>query len=82
MHQTLYEKIEKIDKHLIHCKYLLRRYNEKCKGSSVEETLVYMFSTYSKFEFSHKITKSQAFVLVFARKTTEFLTAKHLLPVT
>ena len=38
----------------------------------------YMVSTYSKFEFTHKITESQAFVFVFARKTTEFLmTAKH-----
>ena len=39
--------------------------------------LVYMVSSYSKFEYSHQITKTWAFVLVFARKTTEFLTAKH-----
>ena len=45
--------------------------------SLVEETLVYMVSSYSKFEFSHQITETQAFVLVFARKTIEFLTAKH-----
>jgi len=43
----------------------------------MEETLVYMFSTHNKFEFSHQIIESQAFVLVFARKTTEVLTAKH-----
>ena len=47
------------------------------KGGPGEEKLVYMFSTFSKFEFSHQITEHQAFVLVFARKTTEFLTAKH-----
>ena len=33
------------------------------KGGPLEEMLVYMFSTYSKFEFSHQITESQAFVL-------------------
>ena len=37
----------------------------------------HLSSKYSKFEFAHIITESQAFVLVFARKTTEFLTAKH-----
>jgi len=37
----------------------------------MEEMLVYMFSTHNKFEFSHQITESQAFFLVFARKTTE-----------
>ena len=37
------------------------------KGGQVGETLVYMFSTYSKFEFSYQITESRAFV--FARKT-------------
>ena len=47
----------------------------KSEYGPVEETLV--FSTYSKFEFSHQITESQAFVLSFARKTIEFLTAKH-----
>ena len=45
--------------------------------SLVKETLVYMVSSYSKFEFSRQITETQAFVLVFARKTIEFLTAKH-----
>ena len=39
--------------------------------------LVYMLLSYSKFEFSRQITKTRAFVLVFARKTIEFLTAKH-----
>ena len=33
---------------------------------TMEETLVYMFSTYSKFEVSHQITEGQAFVLFFA----------------
>ena len=42
------------------------------KGGLVEETLVYMIKTYSKFEFSHQITEIQAFVLVSARKTTEY----------
>ena len=37
--------------------------------------IVYMLSTYSKFEFPHQITESQAFVLVFVMKTTEFLPA-------
>ena len=46
-------------------------------GGLVEKTLVYMFSRYSKFENFHQITESQDFVLVFARKATEFLTAKH-----
>jgi len=41
----------------------------------MEETFVFMFSTYNKFEFSSQITESRA--LVFARKTTEVLTAKH-----
>ena len=44
----------------------------------MEETLMYNFSAYSKFEFYHQRTESQAFVLVFVRKTTEFLTAKLL----
>ena len=43
----------------------------------MEKTLVFMFSTYNKFEFSSQITESRAFVLVFARKTTEVFTAKH-----
>ena len=47
------------------------------KGGSVEETLVYKFSPYNKFEFSYLRTESQNFVLFFVRKTTEFLTAKH-----
>ena len=33
----------------------------------------------TKFEFSRQKTKSQAFGLVFVRKTTEFLTAKRCL---
>ena len=33
-----------------------------------------------KFEFDQR-TENQAFVLVFVRKTTEFFTAKHWLPV-
>ena len=37
----------------------------------MEKTLVDMFSTYSRFEKFHQITESQAFVLVFARKTTD-----------
>ena len=52
------------------------------KGGSVEETVVYKFSSYSKFEFSHQITEIQSFVLDFAKKTTEFIIAKHWLPVT
>ena len=47
------------------------------KGGSVEESLVYKFSPYNKFEFSYLRTESQNFVLFFVRKTTEFLTAKH-----
>ena len=47
----------------------------KSNGGLVEKTLV--FSTYSKFEFSHQITESQALVLVFARKTIKFFTAKY-----
>ena len=42
----------------------------------MEETLVYQFSSYSKFEFFHHRTASQGFVLVFVRKTTEFLIEK------
>ena len=67
-----------------------RSFSENCplrslKGGSVEETLVYKFSPYNKFEFSYLRTESQNFVLFFVRKTTEFLTAKHwlsYLPVT
>jgi hypothetical protein len=47
------------------------------KGGLGEETLVYKFSPYSKFELSRQRTDSQAFILVFVRKKTEFLTAKH-----
>ena len=54
-------------------------WRQDIKGGLVKETLMYKFSPYSKFEFSHQRTESQAFVLVFVRKT-EFLTAK--LPVT
>ena len=40
----------------------------------MEEILTYnKFLPYSKFEFSHQRTESEAFVT----KTTEFLTAKH-----
>ena len=55
---------------------------KKVKCGSVEETLVYMFSSYSKFEFCHQITEIQALVLVFSRKRTEFLTAKQLAQLT
>ena len=41
----------------------------------MKETLAY--HKYSKFEFFLKRTESRGFVLVFVRKTSEFLTAKH-----
>ena len=47
------------------------------KGGLLEESLMYELSIYSKFGFSRQRTESQAFVLVFVRKATEFLTAKH-----
>ena len=47
------------------------------KGGPVEEWLHKKTSQYSKFEFSLPRTESHAFVLVFVRKTTEFLTTKH-----
>jgi hypothetical protein len=43
----------------------------------VEERIYKKKSKYSKFEFSLPRTENHAFVLVFVRKTTEFLTAKY-----
>ena len=43
------------------------------KGSPVEETLVYMFSTYSKFEFSHHIK------FMYSEKATKFCEISTLL---
>jgi hypothetical protein len=43
------------------------------KGGSVEETL----NSHNTAKFSHQRTEIQAFVLVFVRKATEFLTANH-----
>ena len=56
---------------------LILSIQSKIKHKIVKVAAYLKFSTYSKFQFSHHITESQAFVLVFARKTTEFLTAKH-----
>ena len=44
------------------------KYHLLGKGGSVEETLVYKFSPYRKFEFSHQRTESQAFVLAFCKE--------------
>jgi hypothetical protein len=48
-----------------------------CKDGPEEEWLYKKTSQYSKFEFSLPEIVSWAFVLVFSRVATQFLTAKH-----
>ena len=47
------------------------------KYGSVEETVMFKSSPYSKYESFYQRTESRAFVLFFVRIATEFLIAKH-----
>ena len=47
------------------------------KGGPEEERLYKKTSQHNKFEFSLPKTESYAFVLVFVRESTQFITAKH-----
>ena len=56
--------------------FFLEYINLPVKIALLEKSLIYELSIHSKFKFSCQKTDSQA-SLVFLRKATEFLSAKH-----